>query len=101
VEEVVAVQRDHDRAEPGEDGGPGGEAEVGVHDVELAAAVAAAQLARGGRVGAQPGREAEDLDLDVSAPPQRLDLVEHEAPVLRPLRVGYMFVTTRARTART
>ena len=30
------MQRDHDRAEPGEDGGPRGEAEVGVDDVDLA-----------------------------------------------------------------
>ena len=40
---------------------------MGVHDVELSAGVPAAQLARGGRVGAQPRRERENLDLDVAA----------------------------------
>jgi hypothetical protein len=85
VEEVVAVQRHDHGSEAGEDRRPRGQAEVRVDDVEVAAGVAAAQLARGGGVGAQPGREREDLDLDVVAPAQRLDLVEHEAPVLGPL----------------
>ena len=49
------------------------------------AAVAAAQLARRARVAAQAGREREQLDLDVAAPPQRLDLVAHERAERRPL----------------
>ena len=45
MEEVVAVQRDHDRAEARGDRRPRGQPEVGVDDVEARAAVAAAQLA--------------------------------------------------------
>ena len=57
TQQVVAVQRHDDRAEPREQRGPRGQPEVGVHDVEPPAAVAAPQLARGARrAPAGPGR---------------------------------------------
>jgi hypothetical protein len=83
VEQVVSVQRHHDRTEVGDERRPGHEPEVRVDDVEPLPAIPAAELACGGGVAAQPGREREQLDLDIAAPPQRLHLVAHERPALR------------------
>ena len=97
-EEVVAVQRHDDRAEPGEQRRPRGQPEVGVHDVEAPVAVAAAQLARraherprarGRRRTARPRRRRAG-----AAPrPGRA----RTSPSAGRSAVGYMFVTTRAR----
>jgi hypothetical protein len=86
VEEVVAVERHDDRPEAGGERGPGDEPEVRVDDVEAPAAVAAPKLAGGRGVGAQARREGEQLDLDVVAAAQRLDLVADERAQRRPLR---------------
>ena len=84
-EQVVAVQGHHDRAEPGEQRRPRGEPEVRVDDVEALPAVAAAQVDRRAGEVPRPGREREQLDLEVVAAPERLDLVAHERPQPRPL----------------
>ena len=77
---------------------PRRQAEVRVDDVEALAAEAPAQLARGARGGAQPGREREQLDLDAVDPPQRVDLVAaRSARAPGRAGVGCMFVTTSAR----
>jgi hypothetical protein len=77
VPEVGAVQGDGVLGAAQRERRPCGESEVGVDEVELAAAVAAAQLARASRVAA--GREGEDLDLDLVELAQGVDLVAHEA----------------------
>ena len=96
------MQRDDDRAEAGEQRGPGRQAEVRVDDVEALAAVAAAQLA-GGAPGSRAGRAGRR-----TARPRR----RRAGAAPRPGRarrspsagrsgVGYMLVTTRARTVGT
>ena len=74
------MQRDDERAQAGQQRRPRDEPEVDVDDVEALPAVAPPQLERGARVVARAGGEGEQLDLDVTAPPQRLDLVAHERP---------------------
>ena len=84
-QQIVAVQRHDDRPEPGEQRRPGGQTEVRVDDVELLAAVAPAQRDRRAGQRPRPWTEREQLDLQVVAPPQRLDLVANERTEPRPL----------------
>jgi len=72
------VQGDDDRAGARGEGGPCAEPEVGVYDVEGLVAVTPAERERGSRIPAEPGREGEELDLDIAAPAQCLDLVPDE-----------------------
>ena len=63
--------------------GPGGEAVVGVDDVEPLAGVAAAQLPRAARERARTGRELVQLHVvHAVQAAQRVDLVAHELPAL-------------------
>lgn len=55
---------------------------MGVDDVETLTAIGAAKLSRGTRVRPCATRgEREKLDLNAVKPPERLDLVAHEAAV--------------------
>ena len=88
------------RAQAREQRGPGDEPEVHVHDVELAGLVAAPQLARGTRVVARPGGE--KWNSSTSTSPRRCSAStwsRTNGPEAGRSGVGYMFVTTSARTA--
>ena len=84
-EQVVPVQRHDDRPEPREHRRPRRQPEVRVHDVEPPPAVPRAQRARRAGERPRPGPEREQLDVEIVAPPQRLDLVAHERAERRPL----------------
>jgi hypothetical protein len=78
VAHVGPVQRDRPSRPADGQRRPGGEAEVGVDDVEPGAAVTPSQPR--GRARVVAGREREDLEVDAGQRPQRGDLVAHEAP---------------------
>ena len=72
---------------------------MGVDDVDSGAPRASgAGSWRPAEQGARAQREREHVDLDVAAPPQRVDLVADEPAPLGCVADGHMFVTTSART---
>ena len=88
VAHVGAVQRDRVPGAAQRERRPGGQPEVGVDDVELRGAVAAAQRRGRERVGERPRAGTRKLDLDVGDPPQRRHLVAHEHAARRALARG-------------
>ena len=62
--------------------GPGGEAEVGVDDVEALARVAPAQVERSACERPSTGGKLVELDVQPVEAAQRIDLVAHKPPAL-------------------
>ena len=80
VEEVVAVSVTTTGPRWASERRPRDESEVRVHDVEAVAPVPPPKLDGRRGIRAEPGREVEQLHLDVVAPTERVDLVPHEVP---------------------
>ena len=87
VAQVGAVQGQRAHVRGHGEGGPGGEAEVRVHDVE-ALVVAAAQRQRGAGQRAGAGRELVQLDVQAVERAQRGHLIADEAAALGVRGVG-------------
>ena len=77
------MQGDRASARPRSEGGPLGQPEVGVDDVEPLGAVAGAQRPR--RAEVVTGCKREHLDVGLTGAPERRDLVGDEAAQRRPL----------------
>lgn len=88
VAQVGAMQRQSTNFGRHYERRPGGQAEVGVDDVEALLAVLAAQLPSGGGVAAGGEGETLQFQLGVFERAQRLELVTDKAAELRPLGRG-------------